>query len=135
MTVKNFLRTTWELPQNALGYAVLKATKAKPYTTYHDASVFSWDLSGGLSLGKHIFIPFELSEPAAHGVQKYIKHEYGHTIQSKYLGWFYLLVIGLPSLLWCGCFDKYRAKRGISYYDFYTEKWADKLGGVNRNDE
>ena len=29
-----------------------------------------------------------------------IKHEYGHTIQSKWLGWLYLLVIGLPSIIW-----------------------------------
>lgn len=133
MKIKNILKAIWELPQNALGYTVLTVTKAKFYCQCRDAHVYSWKHSGGLSLGKYIFIPFNVKTPFSHGVYQYIKHEYGHTIQSRYLGWFYLLVIGLPSLIWSGCFGKYRAKHGISYYSFYTEKWADKLGGVDRN--
>jgi hypothetical protein len=128
MTVKNFLRTIWELPQYALGYIIAKVTTMGYCNRWEDALVYQWEFNNGLSLGRYIFVPFDADS-------KYIKHEYGHSIQSKYLGWFYLLVIGLPSLIWCGCFDKYRAKHGISYYDFYTEKWADKLGGVNRNDK
>ena len=56
-------------------------------------------------------------------------HEHGHARQSLYLGPFYLFVIGIPSLLWACLYRKH--KRG-SYYAFYTEKWADKLGGVVR---
>lgn len=127
-----FLKAIWQLPQYIAGIVVKKIYKAKPYTIYKDANVYSWSIRGGLSLGKYIFVPFKNEEPASYVVQQYIKHEYGHTIQSKYLGWLYLLVIGLPSITWAGCFDKYRKKHGIKYEAFYTESWADKLGGVDR---
>lgn len=132
MKFKNFLMYTWQLPQNAVGLIVKKIFKAKPYTTYKDAHVYSWTNRGGISLGKYIFVPFKDEDPTVFRVQQYIKHEYGHTVQSKYLGWFYLLVIGLPSLVWAGCFDWYRKKTGTSYYAFYTEQSADFLGGVYR---
>ena len=128
MTFKNFVTTTWQLPQNIAGLIVKKILKAKPYTTYKDANVYTWRLGGGVSLGKHIFVPFEKEDPESYVVQQYIKHEYGHTVQSKYLGWFYLLVIGLPSITWAGCFKEYRKKTGKSYYDFYTEKLVLSIG-------
>jgi hypothetical protein len=91
-----------------------------------------------MSLSNHIFLPFEVDTDEAMLINTwkldYIAHEYGHTIQSHKLGLVYLLVIGLPSLIWAGCFEKYRKKHGVSYYSFYTEKWADKLGGVERED-
>ena len=132
MKIKDFIKATWEFPQNILGLIIKKICKATPYTTYEDAVVYSWKHVGGMSLGKHIFVPFTTEDPNGYCVQQFIKHEYGHTIQSKYLGWFYLLVIGLPSIIWAGCFKKYREKTGTSYYDFYTESSADKLGGVER---
>ena len=134
MKIKNFIRAIWELPQYVLGFIVKKVCKAESYTTYKDAKVYSWKYSSGMSLSKHIFVPFKLADPNTDEIQKYIKHEYGHTIQSKYLGWFYLIVIGLPSLIWNKCFKKYRARTGKSYYSFYTESWADKLGGVERDE-
>lgn len=142
MKIKNFIIATWELPQNILGAVVKKVCKAKPITTYKGATVYSWNICGGMSLGKYIFVPFtaELLTPAGFFINKkyaeqLIRHEYGHTIQSKILGWLYLFVIGLPSLIWSNCFVKYREKTGKSYYAFYTEKWADKLGGVERGEE
>lgn len=33
------------------------------------------------------------------GDEETLKHEYGHSIQSKILGPLYLIVIGLPSLM------------------------------------
>ena len=133
MKIKNFIKSIWEFPQNVLGFIVKKFYKATPYTVYENASVYSWKLGGGMSLGKYIFVPFDKEDPSMYRVQQYIRHEYGHTIQSSYLGWFYLLVIGLPSLIWANCFEGYRTKTGKSYYDFYTESWANKLGGVDRN--
>lgn len=141
--MKNFIKATWELPQNALGAIVKKVCKAEPVMTYKDANVYFWRVAGGMSLGKYIFVPFDTDGLMYYDGSKYyssdyaknlIKHEYGHTVQSKYLGWLYLLVIGAPSLIWANCFAKYREKNKISYYDFYTEKWADKLGGVERGE-
>lgn len=56
-----------------------------------------------------------------------IKHEYGHTKQSDYLGWLYLIIIGLPSIIWAFVHSMFL--QGKRYYDFPTERWADKLGG------
>lgn len=126
-----FIKSTWELPQNSIGLAIKKIFKAEKYTTYKTANVYSWRFKGGLSLGKYIFVPVKLTDEITDEVLRYIKHEYGHTLQSKLLGWFFLLVIGLPSLIWAGCFKGYRNKTGRSYYDFYTERWANRLGGVD----
>lgn len=131
METNKFIQYTWELPQNIVGVIIKHIFKATPYTTYKDATVYSWSIKGGLSLGKHIFIPFKDTDSGAENVQEYIKHEYGHTEQSKRLGWLYLPVIVLPSLVWAGYFKWYK-KTNKSYYWFYTEKWADKLGGVER---
>ena len=66
-----------------------------------------------------------------------MKHEYGHTIQSRILGPFYLIIIGLPSLIG-NIYDQIAHKNWslkdscIWYYNQPWEKWADKLGGVDR---
>lgn len=59
-----------------------------------------------------------------------LMHEYGHTVQSCILGPLFLPVIGLPSLLWAGLpvFRRFRERRGVSYYRFYPERWANFLG-------
>lgn len=129
MKLKNFLRAIWELPQNLLGRAVLQVSKARFYDKAipnDSVNVYIWNNGGGMSLGNYIFIPHEYVPPS------YVKHEYGHCIQSRYLGWLYLLVIGLPSLIWSQCFRWFWKKPNITYYWLYTEKWADKLGGVDR---
>lgn len=130
MKILKYLLKVWECPQHLLGLAVKYFTQATPYASYEDAEVYTWKLHGGLSLGKYIFIPFAPDTPMIYGVEQYIRHEYGHSIQSKILGWFYLLIIGAPSLIWNACFKEYRERTGTSYYSFYTEKWADILGGV-----
>ena len=106
----------WQLPQNIIGKVLFGLYPG--YTTEIDDNAkvrISNRMSGGITLGKYIIVRNARS----------IKHEYGHTIQSKYLGPLYLLVIGLPSILhasvhrsWC---------KNKDYYHFYTEKWANKL--------
>lgn len=130
MKIKNFIKATWELPQNVVGLIVQKIFKAQYKLTYNGVKVYTWKTRGGMSLGNYIFI-YEPIVDKASGA-KMIKHEYGHTIQSEYLGWLYLLVIGIPSLIWANCFRWYWSKEGKSYYDFYTEKWADFCGKVIR---
>jgi hypothetical protein len=138
MSFSNTIKWAWELPQNALGYIIKKVTRSEYFATRYSgdisADIYSWKYGSGLSLGKYIFVPHNLHTPFSPESSNFIKHEFGHSIQSNKLGWLYLLVIGLPSLIWCGCFEGYRRKHNISYYSFYTEKWADKLGGVERKD-
>ena len=130
--VKHLIQILWELPQNLIGFLVKHVCRATLYTTYKDAKVYSWNVQGGISLGRYIFVPYKHVDPTTYQVQQFIKHEYGHTVQSKYLGWFYLLVIGLPSLIWANCFEWYWTKKGKSYYDFFTESSANKLGSVDK---
>ena len=110
---------------------MLLISKATLYTEYNGIKVYTWKRRDGISLGRYIFTPYAAPTPIdAPYVQHFIKHEYGHCCQSQKLGWFYLLIIGLPSIIWCNCFEAYRKKYNISYYSFYTESWANQLGGV-----
>lgn len=119
--------TIWTILQNIVGLVVLLICKCQgaTITTYKKRIWVQWKYSSGVSLGWFIFTHENANDNTKN-------HEWGHTIQSFILGPLYLLVIGLPSLIWAGCFRNYRIEKHISYYEFYTEKWADKLGGVNR---
>ena len=131
--MKKLLLTIWEAPQKLAAPLVKKIFKAEECGEYNGAKLYFWRCEGGMSLSNHIFLPFnELT--GSQWQEEYIKHEYGHTIQSRYLGPFYLLIIGIPSLLWAGWYGIIEKKTKKSYYWFYTESWADKLGGVKRED-
>ena len=121
--IKNILIWVWCFPQNFCGLVFKLLTNAKKNGNFYNYNK-NW---GSITLGQYIFLC-----PSHWNDKETQMHETGHTIQSLYLGWLYLLVIGIPSLIWAGCFGKYRRKHNISYYDFYTEKWANKLAGIER---
>lgn len=86
----------------------------------------------GVSLGNYIFID---SDSAWYYGDDTIHHEHGHQLQSQYLGWLYLIIIGLPSA--CGnLIDRIthhqHGSKKCWYYKQPWEAWADKLGGVKR---
>lgn len=119
--MKKVILYIWQLPQNLLGL-LLRAIYKGNDSVYEDAIVRrSLNFKDGVSLGKYIVInQFARKDD--------VKHEYGHSIQSKRWGWFYLPVIGLFSLihyLFCKC-----AKH--NYTDVLFERQADSLGGVKR---
>ena len=117
----------WGLPQNLVGGIIylVCACKKREHEIYRGRVMTLWGLGSGLSLGYFTFVSTYAGDNTKN-------HEFGHTLQSMLLGPLYLLVIGLPSLIWAACFEEYRRKNGISYYSLYTEKWADKWGGVER---
>ena len=120
----------WGLPQNLIGlfmYFMQGSWVLKRKYKDSIVSVRGDSRKGAVSLGQFIFLFSNYGERT----DTIIKHEYGHTIQSKILGPLYLIVIGLPSLIWNIGFEKYRRKHNISYYSFWTERWANKLGGLN----
>ena len=131
--MKKFLFCIWEVLQKLAAEIVKPLSKAEKIAEYKEAKIYYWKWSGGMSLSNNIFVPFEWYDETEYQIN-YVKHEYGHTIQSKILGPLYLLVIGLPSLLWAWLGENYRKKNKVSYYAFYTEKWANKLGGA-KDDE
>lgn len=55
-----------------------------------------------------------------YSTDKSLKHGLGHSYQSQLLGWLYIPVIAIPSVL-------HNLVHYKLYYSFYTEKWADKL--------
>lgn len=66
-----------------------------------------------------------------------VKHEKGHQKQSRMYGWFYLLIVGLPSIarnIWDRIVHKNwtTAQSAAWYYDGFPENQADRLGGVAR---
>ena len=97
--MKNVLLYIWQLPQNLLGLILLLIYKTESRLTYKGVKVFfNKKFPSGISLGNYIILR---KEPKNDYDYTWIDiyHEYGHHRQSLYLGWFYLPVIGLPSLL------------------------------------
>lgn len=116
----------WQLPQNILGLILLFYYKDEKI--FHEFRgrrfYYTKEMCSGISLGNYIVLKRKDNEDG-------IKHEYGHSIQSRILGPLYLLLIGLPSLLGnIYCF--YYQKGSQWYYNQPWEHWADKLGGVQR---
>lgn len=89
-------------------------------------------MRGGISLGKRIILPRKYAWLSNSYVCLALAHEWGHTRQSLYLGWLYLPIIGIPSITWAWLHSSFKCFDTISYYSFFTERWADRLGCVRR---
>ena len=115
----------WQLPQNLIGviYGGL-IEKSKPIKTPYEDCVIRYKYTkNSVTLGKFVYIcVFDKNKEFT------IKHERGHVIQSIILGPLYLLVIGLPSIIWAWLYKKIAPNK--SYYWFYTEAWANKLSNI-----
>lgn len=126
----------WQLPQNLVGLFLLMWYESNALflmRDYKDVHVcYASEMRGGIALGRYIILPYRYSYIWTPEVQKTHDHEWGHTRQSLYLGWLYLIVIGLPSLTWAWLHSSFKYFRAMDYYSFYTEKWADRLGNVER---
>lgn len=133
--LKKSLFILWELPQTLLSYIIIALFHKSIETTlpYKDTMVH-YVKNGffSVSLGRNIIIR-DLATVET------LNHEYGHSIQSKYLGPLYLLVVGIPSValnlyysvgvMYLG-WDQNKLKE---YYTKFPESWADKLGKVERD--
>lgn len=120
---------TWGLPQNLAGGLLWLWFRLRgcPCFRYQGAHGVVWTLrSGSMSLGSFLFMHPSWT-PANRAL---LAHEYGHTIQSLIFGPFYLLAVGLPSILWAGLpvFQKRRRAGKADYYAVYPEKQATRLG-------
>ena len=121
----------WQIPQVVVGLFLLLwyHKSLKLIRTYRFTKVYACKMPGGISLGSFALInKYNCDEDS-------IKHEgIGHTKQSRILGPFYLIIIGLPSILHAGlnniigCCRKHKE----GYYHYWTEKWADKIAGIKR---
>ena len=122
----------WQLPQNLLGLLLLLIYKKEK--VYHRLNgrtfYFTQEMPSGISLGNYIIMN---REDKANGM----KHEYGHSIDSRRFGPLYLLIIGIPSALG-NLYDrifhkKWKYSKSCRwYYNQWWEKRADVNGGVDR---
>ena len=114
---------TWGFPQTLLGFIVYLCNLHKPHEVFEGCIVTHWDQRGSLGVGMFLFLD-------RHADRDTLIHEYGHSVQSMLLGPLFLPIMGIPSFLWCNlppC-RRLRKERGISYYRFYPESTANKLG-------
>ena len=129
MKLKNILiqilLIIWQLPQVLVGVVMLPFLGKLRFIRYEN---YCWifegeNMSGGISLGCFIFLSKYNS-----GRETTIRHELGHVKQSHMLGWLYLFIIGIPSIVWAMTYGN------KCYYSFYTESWANKLSDLYVDD-
>ena len=124
--IRNLILFIWQLPQHIValiyfGYLVMMCKDLGVDSRYKQAIVIPCVMRGAITLGNYVFVGLN-SE-----YKETVKHELGHTIQSKILGPLYLIVIGIPSITYCGLRRIFPSLRKKNYYNFYTEKWANNL--------
>ncbi|MDR1116206.1 MAG: hypothetical protein LBL33_08710 [Tannerella sp.] len=124
------LNILWQLPQYFVSLAVLtyfslskrvmKKHRVTGVTAKHSSVYY---IRGrhkrAFSSGEIIFV-YSGYQYGSERYREVVRHEYGHAMQSACLGWLYLPVIGLPSLLVTGISSSLAEK-------CYFEKWADEL--------
>lgn len=123
--IKSILKYIWQLPQNIialiyLGYLIAE-NQISAVEEYKGAKVYTKYSSGCVTLGNYIFVSPRATEST-------VKHEWGHTRQSLILGPLYLIIIGIPSILWAMTHRTIAPDKPYSW--LYTESWADKLSDV-----
>ena len=128
----NIILHLWQLPQHiiALIFRLIQRNNIvemykkdiSSFTKLNTAVYILENFNSGVSFGKYIFVAKNSTN-----LNLIIYHEKGHSIQSKYLGWLYLIIIGIPSALHHMWYFYKKKGKSTEYYDFWTEKWANNL--------
>jgi len=131
------IQCTWGILQTTLGFLVFLFNIHHKHYFYHGAIITERNKPSSVSLGMFVFTTttpmkdkrIENRIPDNELSKRLLVHEYGHTIQSLFFGPLYLIVIGIPSTLWgfLPCFQNKR-NNGVSYFSFFTERFANYLG-------
>ncbi len=129
----------WELPQNLLGLAALAQfslrKKVASVRFERERCFVEIDADGAVSLGYFVFYTPRDSAFVPVGAENR-DHEYGHSVQSRWLGPLYLPVVGVSSVARVAYARAYKLRTGrrwARYYDGFPENQADRLGGVDRS--
>jgi len=138
--LRSGLSLLWEAPQTALGVAILGVEAARKRIRnieVEDGRMVVESRGTGISLGHIVFWSRESSR--WHELDDRNRaHELGHTKQSRLFGPLYLPIIGIPSIsraIYALAHREITGREWTRYYDGYPEKWADRLGGVARDEE
>ena len=98
------------------------AKKAKVLSFYKGSTIVRQDIIGYCSAFGTIWLNTGNDETD-------IMHEYGHSIQERFLGPAYWTRIAIPSVI----YNKFGSNKNINYYSTPWERTADWLGGVKGN--
>jgi hypothetical protein len=133
----------WCFPQTLIGLIIAKTLWKDSYreddisTSFHTIVFIGREKEGrlynylsGFSLGRYIFLHDEY-RTADFDFTAAVRHECGHSIQSRMTGWLYLFVVGIPSV-YGNLKARRNPERAERYYQHYPENWADRLGKVMR---
>ena len=138
MIIYRLWQCTWGCLQTILGLILFLINIKNEHFSYHGSIVTKWKAKSSVSLGMFIFItdePYfadkfkgELTNDDL--FNRLLVHEYGHTVQSLIFGPLYLIIMGIPSTLWgfIPSLARKRRDRQLSYFSFFTEKSANRLG-------
>jgi hypothetical protein len=134
MNFKSIFLYIFQLPQHLLALLLIPILRAqrgdiftlygtqKPATLYFIPSRFYFSLGDYIFLYKN-FVP---------NLNPIIRHEFGHTLQSRKYGPLYLLIVGIPSFFFASL-TKLGFLSPSTYHQRFPENEADFLGEVTRS--
>lgn len=130
------LRFIWELPQLSLGYCYAQIRNIFGHikrVDYLGGATYVIDdgrgdfIYKGMSLSCFIniwltnYVGPNFEHDVRYSFGQILMHEFGHTKDSIRLGWLYLFIVGLPSLISVNI----QGERHL-HKDLYAEKWANR---------
>jgi hypothetical protein len=127
----------WELPQNVLGALNLALQRGlgnvRSIRRERGRCLIELSGDGAVSLGWFVFYSTSDSKYVPVGPEN-VNHEYGHSVQSRWLGPLYLPLVGVPStmrVLYAIAYRTITGRRWGGYYNGWPERQADRLGRVD----
>ena len=126
---------TWGILQNIFGLIMFMIYAKERQYWFRTSIVTIWSKPSSMGCGMFIFLSGTAYRDISRDDNEKLQydtlvHEYGHCIQSLFLGPLFIPVIAIPSVSWAffPFFQKLRKRKRISYYWLYCEHWANKIG-------
>jgi len=129
----------WQWPQFIVARIIPLFLRGKSYEyfslilpsgkkEYFLITYFQTNSTTAFAIGDRIFMPNNRKPPTISN-GRLRRHEVGHVLQSRMFGWFYFLIVGIPSTIrWFR--RKIFNRTWAWYFQGWPENHADKLTGV-----
>lgn len=113
----------WQCPQNIIGWLIVRKKQPRRLLPGGVKLYCIEDMIiPSLVMGEYIIVNKEMYKTTS-----FVRHLFGHFLQSFRLGPLYLFIIFIPSVFWV-----FLCPKENYYMEFYTEKWANKLSAKKR---
>lgn len=124
----NILLVVWQLPQILIGLVMLAIFHNKTTYTNPYSNITVWNINAHHAFGNACFSLGPIIVTCSDRVEEDTpKHETGHSLSSVRTGWFYFLIISIPSIF----FFWYRRikKKDMNWY--YSKCWTERIAERN----